>query len=101
MTCTIEHDQSSWIEDDLADAAQIFAAHCDEILPDEDFNLVIGEQDSQGWVAYLYGYSQYGEEITAMMGRGTYHFEDTFFLDLVKEFASSLSNDGYAFNVCT
>ena len=110
MSCGIEHDRSSWIEDDLAEAAQIFAAHCDEALPGESFTLRIGEEDSQGWLAYLYGQSNYGKEITAMIGRGTYHFEDTFFLDdadeetlseLVEEFAASLSGDGCAFNVST
>ena len=108
MTCTIEHDQSSWIEDDLADAAQIFAAHADEALDHVPLNLVIGEEDDEGWIAYLYGESRHGEEIVAMMGRGTYHFDDVSLLDdgdveilkeLVEEFAAAMAGDGCAYEI--
>ena len=108
MTCTIEHDQSSWIEDDLADAAQIFAARCDEAFPDVPLNIVIGEEDDEGWLAYLYYEGRDGEEVVAMMGRGAYRIDDDSFLDgdedlfgeLVEECAAALSGDGCAFEVC-
>ena len=110
MACDIEHDPEEWIDDDVAEAAQVFAAKCDEVLPDEDFEIKIKAEDLQGWVAYLYGHSGYGREIVGMMGRGVYHWEDTYYLsdedveilnDLVVEFAESISPDGTSYNLCS
>lgn len=103
MSCTIELDETFWDDDDVFEAAQIFALNCGKELPNERFELKICAEDSMGWVAYLYGHSKYGEEIVGMIGRSCYHWEDTYFLSeedmeklqaIVIQFAESISPDG-------
>lgn len=110
MTCTIEHDEGSWIDDDLAEAAQEFAERCDRALPGHSLNLVLREPDSRGWVAYLRGHGGYGEETVAMVSRSCFHFEDTWFLsdeeedvlgELVAGFARAISPSGETFDLHT
>ena len=106
MTCDIRHDESAWIDDDVAAAAQDFAARCDELFPDVDFMVELVAPDEEGWLAYVYVYEGDDEEIPiAAFSRQFYDYsssafplldgEETF-EELVLDFARAISPDGEA-----
>lgn len=105
MSCDIQFDENSYIDDYLATAANDFAVAISSQIPNENFHVKLGEPDSQGWQAYIRGREGYAEELCAMVGSGWYHFEDTYYLsdedcetfkELVHIFASAISENGEA-----
>ena len=110
MGCKIEYDNRLLPDEDVLFFGREFASRCDGEIPEEHFLLKLESEDSCGWIGYLYGFGNYGKETVGMIGRGCYHWEDTYFLsddvfavleDAVVGFAAAISDDGTAYNLHT